>query len=154
MANMYVTKDQSSLYLTGMIENGDQLQHNWSLSKSYTLIIAKGSASITDSSSSVHSRDAIGLYRVAPNENLNLTSTGDAGPCIVICPFLLSDDTTMNELFTDATTLASLRNSSSYLIDTTDLVVTKRTDVLTTVSGNLIFSLTDLDSAVLGGLSI
>lgn len=153
MASMYVTKDQSSLYLTGIIEDGDQLQHNWSLSKSYTLIVAKGSASITDSSSSVHSRDAIGLYRVAPNENLNLTSTGGA-QCIVICPFLLNDDTTMNELFTDETTLASLRNSSSYLIDTTDLVATKTTDILTTVSGNLIFSLTDLDSAVLGGLSI
>jgi hypothetical protein len=60
----------------------------------------------------------------------------------------------MNELFADASTLASLRNSSSYLIDTTDFVATKTTDTLTTVSGNLIFSLTDLDSSVLGGLSI
>lgn len=153
MANMYVTKDQSSLYLTGIIENGDQLQYNWSLSKSYTLVVAKGSASITDSSSSVHFRDAIGLYRVAPNEELNLTSTG-GGQCIVICPFLLSDDTTMNELFTDTTTLASMRNSSSYLIDTTDLVATKTTDTLTSVSGDIIFSLVDLDSAVLGGLSV
>jgi hypothetical protein len=152
MASMYVTKDQSSLYLTGIIEDGDQLQYNWSLSKSYTLIVAKGSASITDSSSSMHSRDAIGLYRVAPNEELNLTST--SAQCIVICPFLLSDDTTMNELFTDASTLTSLRNSSSYLINTTDLVATKTTDILTSVSGNLVFSLTDLDSAVLGGLSI
>lgn len=152
MASMYVTKDQSSLYLTGIIEDGDQLQYNWSLSKSYTLIIAKGSASITDSSSSVHSRDAIGLYRIAPNEELNLTST--SAQCIVICPFLLSDDTTMNELFTDASTLTSLRNSSSYLINTTDLVATKTTDTLTSVSGNLVFSLADLDSAVLGGLSI
>ena len=152
MASVYVTKDSSSLYLTGVIENGDQLQYNWSLSQSYTLIVAKGSASVVDSSNLTHTRNAIGLYRVSPNEELNLTSTSEQ--CIIICPFLLNDNTTMDELFTETSTLSSLRNSSSYLIETTDLIVCKSTDILTSTAGDVVFSLDDLNTAVLGGLSI
>ena len=151
MANVYVTKDENSLYLTNMLEAGDQIQYNWNLSKSYTMVTAKGKSNLLlTPSNTPHDCMAVGLHRIPPGETLTVTATEQT---IFICPFLLSDDVTMNELFPTTSTLTSLRVSTSYLIPTTDLTAVDYSGLLTYGSGNKIFTLTDLDAAVLGGLS-
>ena len=153
MANVYVTKDNSSLYLTNLLEAGDQIQYDWSLSKSYTVVTGKGVSELSlGSSNETFSCQAVGLHRIPPGETLSITAA-EGQQCIFICPFLLDDDTTMNELFPTASTLTSLRSSVSYLIPTTDLTTTDWSGALTYSSGNKTFTLADLDTAVLGGLS-
>ena len=153
MANVYVTKDDSSLYLTNLLDVGDQIQYDWSLSKSYTVVTGKGVSELSlGSSNETFSCYATGLHRIPPNETLTVIAS-EGQQCIFICPFLLDDDTTMNELFPNASTLASLRASNSYLISTTDLTTVDSSGSLTYGSGNKTFTLSNLDAAVLGGIS-
>jgi len=60
---------------------------------------------------------SIGLHRVLPGETLTVSTEEQT---IFICPFLLDDDVSMNELFPTTSTLTSLRTSNSHLIATTD----------------------------------
>ena len=151
MANIYVTKDNSSLYLTNFLEAGDQIHYDWSLSKSYTMITAKGIANLLLMPSNMsHICTAIGLHRIPPDEEITVSTTEKT---IFIFPFLLADSTTMNELFPNTSTLTSLLASTSHLIPTTDLVTSDHSEILTYGSGNKTFTLADLDTAVLGGLS-
>jgi len=152
MANIYVTKDEYSLYLTNMLEDGDQIHYDWSLSKSYTMVTAKGMSNLLLTPSSIeHACMATGLHRIPPGESLTVTATEQT---IFICPFLLGDATTMNELFPTSSTLVSLRASISHLIPTTDLIINSNSEMLTYGSGNKTFTLADLDAAILGGLSL
>ena len=149
MANIYVTKDDTSLYLTALLEDGDQVHFDWTLSKSYALILAAGALDIN----STQSHQSICVYKVEAGEQVSTTATGQS---MFVCPFLLSDDTTMNELLPTTSTLTSLRASTSHLIPTTDMTITECSETLDfdSASGNKTFTLDDLDAAVLGGLSI
>ena len=152
MANVYVTKDENSLYLTNMLETGEQIQYDWSLSKSYTMITGKGISNLLLTPSNMpHVCAAIGLHRIPAGEKLTVTATEKT---IFICPFLLSDDVTMNELFPTASTLFALRASASYLIPMTIWEAVDTSGLLDYGLGNTIFTLMDLDAAVLGGLSV
>jgi hypothetical protein len=152
MANIYVTKDGSSLYLTNMLEDGEQIQYDWSLSKSYTMITSKGTANLLLIPSNIeHTCVAIGLHKIESGNQITVTATGQT---IFIIPFLLNDDATMNELFPDTSTLTSLRASSSYLNPTIDNGVDDHVQLDYGSSGNKIFTLADLNTAVLGGLSL
>jgi len=134
-----------------MLEAGEQIQYDWSLSKSYTMVTAKGKSNLILSSSNMpHVCVAIGLHRIPPGESLTVSATEQT---IFICPFLLDDDVSMNELFPTTSTLTSLRASSSYLNPTTDNGVEDHVELDYGSSGNTVFTLSDLDAAVLGGLS-
>ena len=150
MANVYITKDGFNLYLTNMLDDGEQIQHNWSLSKSYTMVTAKGTSNLLLSPSNMpHVCVAIGLHRIPPGETLTVSATEQT---IFIIPFLLSDDVSMNELFPTTSTLTSLRASTSHLVTTTDNIVADSISLNYGSSGNKVFTLADLDASVLGGL--
>ena len=86
MANIYVTKDDSSLYLTNFLEAGEQIQYDWSLSKSYTVVTGKGVSELSlGSSNETFSCQAVGLHRIPPGEEITASATGKT---IFIVPFL------------------------------------------------------------------
>ena len=114
MANIKLLKDSHSFYISNLIGVGEQIQYDWSLSKSYTVIIGTGVASIGTDVTPVATRTAVGLYRVPAGEKLICSSSGQQ-PVISLALFSLSDDTMMQELFPTGTTLTQLRASSSHL---------------------------------------
>ncbi len=113
MANIKLLKDSHSFYISNLIGAGEQIQYDWSLSKSYTVIIGTGVASIGTDVTPVATRTAVGLYRVPAGEKLICSSSGQS--VISLALFSLSDDTMMQELFPTGTTLTQLRASSSHL---------------------------------------
>ena len=153
MAKIYVTKDSASLFIVGLLESGEKSEFDWSLSKSYTTIVGAGTGSFATSVSDETIRPALGLYRVAPSEKLKITAIAGSR-CTFICPFLLNDDVVMNELFPTTSTLTSLRASASKLISLSETPLNYRSGLLSYDSGNIIFTLGDLNTAVLGGLSL
>ena len=154
MANVEVFKDDHSFYIINLINTGEQLQYDFQLSKSYTVLIGKGVASIGTNSTAAANRTAIGLYRVPANEKL-ICSALNSEPVFAVSLFALADTTAMQELIPNSTTRTQLLSSSSHLTsfrfqDT--MVKLTPTYTYNTVSGNSVITLSDLNTKIVEGL--
>ena len=145
--NVYVAKDNYSFYILSLFNSGDQLTYDWSLSKSYSILVSKGTISINS-----NSRKAVGIFDIQPGIQVTMNAETEA---MTVCSFLLDDDL-MNELVSDASTLTQLRNSSSYLIETEEEPTGRMSPQLSFDGENSLatLSLSDLDAKILGGLSL
>ncbi|NRA13580.1 MAG: hypothetical protein HRT57_16685 [Crocinitomicaceae bacterium] len=136
-----------------MLDIGEQIQYDWALSRSYSVIISSGIVSIGTDVTTPATRTAIGLYRVPLGEKLICTSTQQA---VFLTPFIL-DDAIMEELFPIASTLSQLRGSSSYLmpfaLDDGTLKFGQQL-VYDTTPGNISLSLASLETKTLGALGL
>ena len=154
MADIQLAKDDHSFYIMNMLDIGEQIQYDWALSQSYSVIISSGVVSIGTDVTTPATRTAIGLYRVPPGEKLICTST--AQQAVFLTPFIL-DDAIMEELFPIASTLSQLRGSSSYLtpfvFDDRILKVGQQL-VYNTTPGNITLSLANLETKTLGALGL
>ena len=154
MADIKLAKDDHSFYIMNMLDIGEQIQYDWALSQSYSVIISSGVVSIGTDVTTSATRTAIGLYRVPPGENLICTSI--AQQAVFLIPFIL-DDAIMEELFPIASTLSQLRGSSSYLtpfvFDDGILKVGQQL-VYNTTPGNISLSLAGLETKTLGALGL
>tara|TARA_R110000824_G_scaffold49838_23_gene139727 strand:+ start:5590 stop:6036 length:447 start_codon:yes stop_codon:yes gene_type:complete len=148
MANIYVAKDNHSFYIMNMFSTaGEQITYNWSLSKSYSVVVGRGKVSIDSDAKS-----SIGVHTIAPNTQITMESYGES---IAFCAFLLNDDTSMGELFPTASTLTQLKTSSSNLIElAVNLPAERLTPQLsyTGMTSPVTFSLSDLETKVLGAI--
>lgn len=146
--NIYVAKDNYSFYIISLFNEEDQLTFDWSLSKSYSMVLGKGSLSINSKP-----KAAIGIFNIEPNVQIVMNAQTEA---ITMCSFLLDDDTIMNDLFPAGSTLTQLRNSSSNLIEIGEsLDFEKITPVLSFDGEGSIttFSISDLNTKVIEALS-
>ena len=144
--NVYVAKDNYSFYILSLFNQGDQLTHDWSLSKSYSVLVSKGTVSINS-----NSRAAIGIFDIQPGVQITMTADTEA---MTVCSFLLDDDL-LAEVVPDASTLTQLRSSSSYLIETEEEPTGRMTPRFSFdgESSPATLSLSALDAKILGGLS-
>jgi len=162
MATVYITKDQHSLYMTNLLGSGEKIEYDWSISsKSYSVIISKGSVSIAGPP--IKNKDSVALYRVPPGESLSVTDTASTGTnsSIFVVPFLLSDTAMMNELFPNTSTLTQLlavpadKNLTTFSQHTDVRVkITSPLSSTTETTGDLVFTLNSLETKVLEGLSL
>ena len=148
MANIYVAKDNHSFYIMNMFSTaGEQITYNWSLSKSYSIVLGRGIISIDSDTKS-----SVGVYTIAPNTEVTMKSHGES---ITFCAFLLNDNTTMSELFPTSSTLTQLKSSSSNLVELAENLPAERLTPqlsFTGMSSPVTFSLSDLNTKVLGAL--
>ena len=151
MANIYAAKDNHSFYLLNLFNSGDQITYDWSLSKSYSMIVGKGAVSIGS-----ENRSAVGVHNISPGTQITMNANVES---IAFCCFLLNDNAVMQELFPTASTLTQVKGSDSHLIEIEDVLsMEKITPELSfseewAVSSPITFSLSDLESKVLGALS-
>jgi hypothetical protein len=144
---VYVAKDNYSLYIMSLFNEGDQLIHNWTLSKSYSVLVSKGTISINSIL-----REAVGIFDIQPEIQIEMTAESEA---MTVCSFLLDDDL-MAELVPDASTLTQLRSSSSYLIETEEEPTGRMSPQLSFDGENspMTLSLSELNAKILEGLSL
>jgi hypothetical protein len=146
--NVYIAKDNYSFYILNLFNEGDQLSYDWSLNESYSILVSRGTVSINSKS-----RKAVGIFDIQPGIEITMNAETEA---MTICSFLLDDDI-MSELIPNASTLTQLRNSSSYLIETEEEPTGRMTPQLSfdgTISSPATFSLSDLNTKILEGLSL
>ena len=143
----YVAKDNYSFYIMNLFNQGDQLTYDWSLSKLYSVLVSKGTVSINS-----NSRTSIGIFDIQPGVQITMIAESEA---MTVCSFLLDDDL-MAELVPNASTLAQLRSSSSYLIETEEEPTGRMTPRFSFngESSPTTLSLSALDAKILGGLSL
>ena len=156
MANVKLFKDSHSLYIVNLINTGEQLQYDFALSKSFTVLVGKGVASVGTDSTAATNRTAIGLYRVPPNEKM-ICSALSGEPVLAVSLFVLSDSTIMQELIPNSSTRNQLQSSSSNLISfdfQNDMVKMTEQYVYNNTIGNSVVTLSDLNTKLLEGLSL
>jgi len=145
--NVQIAKDNYSFYLLNFLNEGDELTYDWSLSKSYSLILGKGKVTIE-----VETREGIGIFDIAPITPITMTAQQES---ILFSAFLLDDDVIMNELFPNSTVLEQLRASSSHLAaieeSTSFEAITERFS-FDGLSSPTTFSLLDLEYLTLGAI--
>lgn len=151
MVNIYVIKDEYSFYVMNLFENiGDQITYdNWGLSKSYSVVVGKGCVSVDSIT-----RSSVGIHKVDANTP-SVVMQAQEPNSISFCPFLLSDDTMMSDLFPTGTTKTQLINSTSNLVDlAVDLPAERITPQLSYsgMTSPVTFSLSDLETKVLGAI--
>lgn len=145
--NVYVAKDDYSFYIVNLFNEGDQLTYDWSLSKSYSMILGKGLLSINS-----NQKSAISIFNIESNTQIVMNAQAET---ITICSFLLDDDVIMNDLFPIGSTLTQLRNSSSYLIEMGEVLEFEKITPVLSFDGldsSITFSLSDLNTKVLEAL--
>jgi hypothetical protein len=145
--NVNIAKDEYSFYLINLLSAGDELTYDWSLSRSYSLILGRGKATINS-----ETRTAPGIFNVAANTQITISAEEDS---VLFSVFLLDDDTLMGELFPTGTTLSELRASTSFLIDLEESLSFESITPELSFSGLSspgTFSLSDLNTKVLGAL--
>mgnify|MGYP003322297073 CR=1 FL=1 len=153
MASVHVAKDNHSLVLINLLADiGDKITYDWSLTKSYTIVITKGAATIQNVSGTINTtREAFGLYRVPPSEDLVVTATESQTNFLAL--FRLDDDDTMNELLPSSTVTllrAAAGNIIPFISSLNDVV--NHSGILSYISGDQIFTLSNLDLAILAGV--
>lgn len=152
MATVQIAKDGHSFYIVTLLDTGEQIQYDWALSASYSVIVPKGVVSIGTDVTPAATRTAIGLYRVPPGEKL-ICDTSEKS--IILTPFVL-DDAVMDELVPIAATLSQLRADSSHLtpiqLDNGPLQYGEPL-VYNTTPGNIILTLSDIDTKILGAIA-
>ena len=155
MANIQVYKDHHSFYIVNLINTGEQIQYDWSLSQSYPVVIMAGEVSIGTDVISASTRKSLGLFKVPAGQKLTCSASAGA-PAFTFCPFVLSNDTVMSELFPTGTTLTELKNSSSNLgsIEFSNVrQVVGHKMVYDSSPGNATITLPNLNTIVTGALS-
>lgn len=153
MASVHVAKDDHSLVLINLLADiGDQIIYEWTLTKSYTVVVTKGAVTIENLSSSINTtREAFGLYRVPSSETLVVTATEEQTNFLAL--FRLDDDDTMNELL-PSSTVTLLRAATGNIIPFVSSIndVVEHSGILSYTSGDQTFSLSNLDLAILAGV--
>ena len=146
---VYVAKDDYSFYLIGLFDNqADQLNFDWSLSRSYSIVLGEGSVSVNGTT-----KAGIGIFDINPETQV--TMIAQEARSIVFCSFLLDDDAVMNELFPTGSTLSQLRNSSSNLIDIQEALDFEKVTPTLSFDGDgttTTLSIADINAKVIEGL--
>ena len=154
MANIKLIKDDHSFYIMNLLDVGERISYDWTLSGAYSVIVGKGKVSIGTDITASKNITALGLYKISSGEKLICDSI-ENNQSIFVVPFLLDDDVIMNELVPNSTTLDQLRNSSSYLMSFDFENYAFRLgpqESYDAISGNITLSISDINAKILEGL--
>ena len=155
MANIQVLKANHSFYIINLFDANEQIQYDWSVSKSYTVIVGTGTVSIGTDITPAATRTGIGLYKVPAGEKMICSAEGGT-PAFTVSLFSLADSVIMPELFPTGSTLTQINSTSSNFIDfafENSIYKVGNQFTYNTSPGNVTITLNDLNAKVLEGLS-
>ena len=154
MANIKVYKDNNSFHIFNLLDYGETLSYDFSLSKAYTVVLGVGNVSIGTDKTPSRNLESIGLYRVSAGEKLNCDSV-DRSRVGFSVSILLDDDVLMGELVPNASLLSRLLDSESNLTKFNVVVPEYKIGPIEnydSVPGNVILTLNDIESKIVKGL--